>query len=87
VWAAFTFRPGSTEFAARRAHGLKYACQFETASNRATRRAWKLIAKLGGDETDCRSLSLLPLKPKRMRWSTYSKSVNQLRCLNPWLYG
>ena len=70
--------PGSLQFAARRAHGLRYACQSETASARATRRAWKLIAKLGG-ETDCYSLPLLPLlKPKRMRWSTYSKTVNQL---------
>ena len=79
--------PGSSRFAARRAHGLRYACQSETASARATRRAWKLIAKLGG-ETDCYSLPLLPLlKPKRMRWSTYAKTVGQLRRLKPWLYG
>jgi hypothetical protein len=77
--------PGSMQFAARRAHGLKYACQTENAHQRATRRAWKLIASLGG-ETDRYSLPFLPLKPKRMRWSTYSKRVNQLRRLKPWLY-
>ena len=76
--------PGSLQFAARRAHGLRYACQTENASQRATRRAWKLVARLGG-ETDSYSLPLLPLKPKRMRWSTYSKRVNQLRRLKPWL--
>jgi hypothetical protein len=77
---------GSMQFAARRTHGLRYACQTENACDRATRRAWKLIARLGG-ETDCYSLPLLPLKPNRMRWSTYSKRVNQLRRLKPWLYG
>src|SRR5262245_30144554 len=76
--------PGSSQFAARRAHGLRYACQTENACDRATRRARKLIAKLGG-ETD--SLPFLPrLKPKGMRWSTYSKTVNELRRLKPWLY-
>ena len=78
--------PSASQFAARRVHGLKYACQFENASSRATRRAWKLIAKLGGD-TDGRSLPLLPMKPKRMRWSTYAKTVDQLRHFKPWLYG
>jgi hypothetical protein len=77
---------GSTEFASRRAHGLRHACQTENACQRATRRAWKLIARLGG-ETDYDSLPLLPLKPKRMRWSTYSKRVNQLRRLKRGFYG
>jgi hypothetical protein len=78
--------PGATQFAARRAHGLRYACQTENPSRRATRRAWKLIAKLAG-ETDSCFLPLMPLKPARMRWSTYSKKVNELKRLKPWLYG
>ena len=78
--------PGSSQFAARRAHGLRYACQTENACQRATRRAWKLIARLGG-ETDCDFLPFLPQKPAKMRWSTYSKRVNQLKRLKPWLYG
>src|SRR5262245_58087981 len=78
--------PGSMHFAARRAHGLRYACQTENACQRATRRAWKLIAKLGG-ETHCCFLPFLPQKPARMRWSTYSKKVNELKRLKPWLYG
>ena len=78
--------PGSSLFAGRRAYALRYACQAENRHQRATRRARKLIAKLGG-ETDYYSLPLLPLKPKRMRWSTYAKTVNELRRLKPGLYG
>src|SRR5262245_302072 len=64
--------PGATQFAARRAPSLRYTCQTENPSQRATRRAWKLIAKLGG-ETDSCFLTPMPLKPAGMRWSTYSK--------------
>jgi hypothetical protein len=75
--------PGSTQFAARQAHGLRYACQSENTCQRATRRAWKLIARLGGRPDPY----FPPDKPRRMRWSTYTKAVNELRRLKPWLYG
>jgi hypothetical protein len=75
--------PGSGQFAARRAHGLRYACQTENRHQRAARRASKLIARLGGRPDPY----FPPDKPRRMRWSTYTKAVNELRRLKPWLYG
>jgi hypothetical protein len=74
---------GASQFAARRAHGLRYGCQTENKHQRATRRASKLIARLGGRAHPF----FLPCKPKRMRWSTYSRAVNQLRRWKPWLMG
>ena len=46
--------PGSTQFAARRVHDLRYACQTENRHQRAARRASKLIARLGGRIRDIR---------------------------------
>ena len=75
--------PGSLQFAARRAYALRYACQTENRHQRAARRAWKLIARLGGRPDPY----FPPDKPKRMRWSTYTKAVNELRRLRTWPVG
>ena len=75
--------PGSSLFAGRRAYALRYTCQTENRHQRAARRAWKLIARLGG-----RPDPYFPQdKPKRMRWSTYKKAVNELRRLRTWPVG
>jgi hypothetical protein len=74
---------GSSLFAGRRAYALRYACQTENRHQRAARRAWKLIARLGGRPDPY----FPPDKPKRMRWSTYTKAVNELRRLRTWPVG
>ncbi len=75
--------PGALQFAARRAHGLRYACQTENRHQRAARRVSKLIARLGGRPDPY----FPPDRPKRMRWSSYTKAVNELRRLRAWPVG
>ena len=75
--------PGSSLFAGRQAYALRYACQTENRHQRAARRASKLIARLGGRPDPY----FPPDRPKRMRWSTYAKKVNELRRFKTWLYG
>jgi hypothetical protein len=70
--------PGASQFASRRAHGLAYACQTESISARAARRRRKLLARLGDGDAP---FGWIPLKPKGMRWTTYARSVNQIKTL------
>jgi hypothetical protein len=68
---------GARRFASRRAHRLGYASQRETIKGRAIRRVRKITAKLGVSSVEV-FLRQVPSKPKRMRWSTYSKLLNKL---------
>jgi hypothetical protein len=70
--------PGASEFASRRAHGLAYACQTESINERAARRRRKLLARLGDEDAP---FGWTPLKPRRMRWATYARSINQIKRL------
>ena len=67
--------PGASQFASRRAHGLAYACQTESIDARAARRRRKLLARLGDEDAP---FGWMPLKPKRMRWATYLRYLNQI---------
>jgi hypothetical protein len=65
---------GGRHFWSRRAYRLAYASQRETVHDRAMRRARKLTLKLGGDPAD----DEYPDKPKRMRWTTYTRLMDKL---------
>jgi hypothetical protein len=65
---------GGCHFWSRRAYGLAYASQRETAYDRAQRRVRKLCLKLGGDPDG----DEYPDKPKRMRWKTYNRLMDKL---------
>jgi hypothetical protein len=64
---------GATTFASRAAYRLAYRSQRETPRDRASRRALKLWARLGGDGgiDDC-------IKPKWMRWATYNRKLEEI---------
>jgi hypothetical protein len=66
---------GACQFASRRAHGLAYASQTESINERAARRRRKLLARLGDEDAP---FGWMPLKPKRMRWATYLRYLNQI---------
>jgi hypothetical protein len=70
--------PGASQFASRRAYGLAYACQTESICARAARRRRKLLVRLGDEDAP---FGWTPLKPKRMRWATYVRSIKQLKRL------
>jgi hypothetical protein len=65
---------GGRHFRSRQAYGLAYPSQRETAYDRAMRRVHKLYLRLGGDPADGEH----PKKPNRMRWTTYSRLIDQL---------
>jgi hypothetical protein len=65
---------GGRQFRSRRAYRLPYSSQRETVHDRAMRRARKLCIRLGGDPAD----DTYPEKPKRMRWSTYNRIMDEL---------
>jgi hypothetical protein len=65
---------GGRHFRSRQAYGLAYPSQRETAYDRAMRRVHKLYQRLGGDPADREH----PKKPKRMRWTTYNRLIDQL---------
>jgi hypothetical protein len=65
---------GGRHYWSRRAYRLAYASQRETVYDRAMRRARKLTLYLGGDPADDR----YPDKPKRMRWRTYNRMMDNL---------
>jgi hypothetical protein len=65
---------GGRHFWSRRAYRLAYASQRETVYDRAMRRARKLTLRLGGDPAD----DTYPDKPKRMRWTTYNRMMDNL---------
>src|SRR5262245_9903321 len=65
---------GGRHFRSRQAYGLAYPSQRETAYDRAMRRVHKLYLRLGGDPADGEH----PKKPKRMRWTTYNRLIDQL---------
>ena len=73
--------PGASELASRRAHGLAYACQTESIYARAARRRRKLLARLGDEDAP---FGWTPLKPKRMRWTTYLRYVVQIEACQDW---
>jgi hypothetical protein len=60
---------GDSCFACRKCLRLKYACQRESKSDRAFRRAHKLRLKLGRDT----SLPAYHIKPKGMYWRTFER--------------
>jgi hypothetical protein len=65
---------GARHFRSREAYRLAYPSQRETAYDRAMRRVHKLYLRLGGDPADGEH----PKKPKRMRWTTYNRLIDQL---------
>jgi hypothetical protein len=65
---------GGRHFRSRQAYGLAYPSQRETAYDRVIRRVHKLYHRLGGDPADREH----PKKPKRMRWTTYNRLIDQL---------
>jgi hypothetical protein len=66
--------PGGQHFWSRRAYRLAYASQRQTVHDRAMRRARKLCLRLGGDP----AADQYPDKPKRMRWTTYNRLMDNL---------
>jgi hypothetical protein len=56
---------GGRRFLSRKGYRLDYQSQREGKLDRASRRARKLLSRLGGDE--------FPVKPKWMRWSTFDR--------------
>jgi hypothetical protein len=65
---------GGRHFRSRHAYHLPYSSQRETVHDRAMRRARKLCLRLGGDPAD----DTYPNKPKRMRWTTYNRLMDEL---------
>ncbi len=65
---------GAFTFASRQAYRLAYACQRESARDRASRRAFKLRGKLGGEGGIGDSIP----KPKWMRWPTYERKLAEI---------
>jgi hypothetical protein len=65
---------GGRHFRSQRAYRLPYSSQRETVHDRAMRRARKLCQRLGGDPAD----DTYPNKPKRMRWRTYNRLMDEL---------
>jgi hypothetical protein len=67
---------GERSFASRKAHGLDYAVQRESAPERARRRARRARKRIGGNAN---LIERLPMKPKWMRWATYWRHVEACR--------
>jgi hypothetical protein len=65
---------GAFTFASRQAYRLAYACQREQPHDRASRRAFKLRGKLGGDG----GIGDFIPKPKWMRQSTYDRKLEEI---------
>jgi hypothetical protein len=67
---------GGGVFACRRCYNLAYECQKESAADRASRRAWTLIERVGGLGFST-LFEPLPPKPKGMHARTYSRLERQ----------
>ena len=70
---------GGHQFWSRHAYGLGYACQRESAMDRAWRRGSKLYSFMGGKKHDWRD-DPLP-RPKGMRFRTYERKAAELEAL------
>ena len=68
---------GGRHFWSRQAYGLGYACQREGRFERLQRRAATLNLRLGGQ--GWRTWDQEPEKPKRTRWRTYNRQVDEWR--------
>ena len=66
---------GADQFRSRHVHGLAYATQRITKSERKRRRDAKIRARLCVDPTS----TGIPSKPTRMRWRTYYRLIRPLR--------
>jgi hypothetical protein len=61
-------------FLCRHCHSLAYASQREGRAERALRRGQKIRTRLGGSTF---VVDPFPEKPKRMRWATYGRLLEQ----------
>ena len=61
-------------FLCRHCHSLAYASQREGRAKRALRRGRKIRTRLGGSTF---VIDPFPEKPKRMRWATYGRLIEQ----------
>jgi len=61
---------GAEKYASRHAFSLSYASQSEAAHDRALRKKWKLVNKLGGDQYH-------PIRPKGMHHKTYERLLDK----------
>lgn len=75
---------GGRNFLCRHCHGLAYASQRETWSDRSMRRARKIRQRFGGGVS---LLDPFPPKPKWIRWNTYWRLRHEAETasLNSWL--
>jgi hypothetical protein len=71
---------GSDLFLSREALGLAYRSQREDEMDRALRRAFKVLDRLGGGN-DLDEIHYLP-KPKWMRWKTFNREMMKAREAN-----
>ena len=60
-------------FLCRHCYGLSYSSQGEDRASRASRKAKKLLQRVGGDPLD----DFYPVKPKGMHWKTYNQIIKQ----------
>jgi hypothetical protein len=68
---------GGHRFLSRAAYRLGYASQPETIGDRLTRKARKIIRRMGFDPNEWE----VPPKPKRMRWRTYERLVERIETI------
>ncbi|PCJ95123.1 MAG: hypothetical protein COA45_12405 [Zetaproteobacteria bacterium] len=61
---------GADKYGSRHAFNLSYASQSEASHDRALRKKWKLLDKVGGDQD-------WPLKPKGMHQKTFERLLDK----------
>jgi hypothetical protein len=64
--------PGSTRFACRSCHRLRYNCQVETIADRLQRKSRKLYRRAGSQDGG----GSFTRKPARMHWRTFNRLID-----------